>query len=137
MLKSIVCTYPDFRTLPKGVKQMLVISENLFFEEIHTAPAKAANEQTAAGAPTGDALVQVGAAYISYGQNDKAAAAISKGIAKGGLKSPDEANLLLGIAQLRQRNNAAAQQAFDKVAGSSNAGYARLGRLWALRAHSA
>lgn len=94
-------------------------------------------EQTAAGAPNGDALVQVGAAYISYGQNDKALAAISKGIAKGGLKSPDEANLLLGIAQLRQKNNAAAQQAFDKVASSSNSGYARLGKLWALRAHSA
>ena len=46
-------------------------------------------------------------------------------------------NLLLGLAQLRQRNNAAAQQAFDKVASSSNNGYARLGKLWSLRAHSA
>jgi len=81
--------------------------------------------------------VQVGAAYISYGQNDKAVAALTKGIAKGGLKSPDEANLLLGIAQLRQRNSSAAQQSFDKVASSSNSGYARLGKLWALRAHSA
>jgi hypothetical protein len=94
-------------------------------------------EQTAAGAATGDPLVQLGAAYISYGQNDKAVAAITKGIAKGGLKSSDEANLLLGIAQLRQRNGGAAQQAFDKVAASSNGGYARLGKLWALRAHSA
>jgi tetratricopeptide (TPR) repeat protein len=94
-------------------------------------------EQTAAAAPNGDALIQLGAAYISYGQNDKAVAAISKGIAKGGLKSPDEANLLLGLAQLRQKNNSAAQQAFDKVASSSNNGYARLGKLWALRAHSA
>jgi hypothetical protein len=94
-------------------------------------------EHTAEAAPNGDPLVQLGAAYISYGQNDKAVAAITKGIAKGGLKSPDEANLLLGIAQLRQKNNAAAQQAFDKVAASSNNGYARLGKLWALRAHSA
>lgn len=37
MLKSIVCTYPDFRALPKGLKQMLVTSENLFFSEVHTA----------------------------------------------------------------------------------------------------
>jgi hypothetical protein len=94
-------------------------------------------EHTAEAAPNGDPLVQLGAAYISYGQNDKAVAAITKGIAKGGLKSPDEANLLLGIAQLRQKNNAAAQQSFDKVGGSSNSGYARLGKLWALRAHSA
>ncbi len=94
-------------------------------------------EHTAEAAPNGDALVQLGAAYISYGQNDKAVAAITKGIGKGGLKSPDEANLLLGIAQLRQKNNAAAQQAFDKVGSSSNSGYSRLGKLWALRAHSA
>jgi len=37
MTKSIVCTYPDFRTLPKGVRQMLVISETLFFDEVQTA----------------------------------------------------------------------------------------------------
>jgi hypothetical protein len=48
MLKSIVCTYPDFRTLPKGLKQMLVISENLFFEETHTAPAETTREPAAA-----------------------------------------------------------------------------------------
>ena len=40
MLKSIVCTYPDFRTLPKGLKQMLVASENLFFNEVSAAPAQ-------------------------------------------------------------------------------------------------
>jgi hypothetical protein len=50
MLKSIVCTYPDFRTLPKGVKQMLVVSENLFFEEMLAAPAKALCELAAAKA---------------------------------------------------------------------------------------
>jgi tetratricopeptide (TPR) repeat protein len=96
----------------------------------------ATTEQAAAAAATGDALVQIGAAYISYGQYDKAVPAITKGIAKGGLKSPDEANLLLGIALLRQKNGAAAQAAFDKVAASSNVGYSRLGKLWALRAHS-
>jgi len=129
-------------------------AKNVFVEQrdkdryqhlLEGAKQRAANDQaqlatvahTAEGAPNGDPLVQLGAAYISYGQNDKAVAAISKGIAKGGLKSPDEASLLLGIAQLRQRNNAAAQQSFDKVAASSNNGYARLGKLWALRAHSA
>src|SRR5579863_5605264 len=37
MLKSIVCTYPDFRMLPKGLKQMLLASENLFFNEVSSA----------------------------------------------------------------------------------------------------
>jgi len=94
------------------------------------------SEHSAESAASGDPLVQVGGAYLSYSQPDKAAAAISKGIAKGGLKNPDEANLLLGIAQLRLRNPAEAQKAFDKVGASSNSGYARLGKLWALRAHN-
>jgi tetratricopeptide (TPR) repeat protein len=91
-------------------------------------------EQDAAAAPQGDKLVQVGAAYMSYGQNDKAIAAITKGVAKGSLKYPDEANLLLGIAQLRSHNASDAQRSFEKVGGSSNPGYARLGKLWALHA---
>ncbi len=94
----------------------------------------ASQEQAAASAAGGEALVQVGAAYLSYGQNDKAVAAISRGIAKGQLKSADEANLLLGIADLRMKNVGDAQRAFEKVAASSNSGYARLGRLWALHA---
>jgi hypothetical protein len=30
-MRTIILTYPGFRSLPKGVKQMLVTSENLFF----------------------------------------------------------------------------------------------------------
>jgi Tfp pilus assembly protein PilF len=82
----------------------------------------------------GNGYVQLGAAYLSYGQYDKAVANINKGLQKGGLKSVDEANLLLGIAQLRMKNASDAQRAFEKVTTSSNAGYARLGKLWALRA---
>jgi hypothetical protein len=92
------------------------------------------SERDAANAPNGDKLVQVGAAYMSYGQNDKAVALIGKGIAKGNLKYPDEANLLLGIAQLRSHNASDAQRSFEKVGASSNSGYARLGKLWALHA---
>lgn len=92
------------------------------------------NEAEAEKAPGGDRLVQVGAAYLSYGQNDKAITVINKGIAKGSLKYADEAYLLLGIAQLRAHNAADAQRSFEKVAASSNSGYARLGKLWALHA---
>jgi len=61
-------------------------------------------------------------------------ACITKGIAKGGLKSPEEANVLLGISQLRLKNTGEAQRAFVKAAGSRNAAYTQLGRLWALHA---
>ena len=33
MLHSITATYPDFQALPKGVKQMLLVSESMFFDE--------------------------------------------------------------------------------------------------------
>jgi hypothetical protein len=92
------------------------------------------SESAAAQAPTGDAYLKVGADYLSYGQNDKALAAINKGIAKGNLKSPDEGRLLLGIAKLRMKSAADAERDFEKVSLSSNTAYARLGRLWALHA---
>lgn len=31
-MKSILVTYPDFRSLPKGIKRLLVTSESLFFD---------------------------------------------------------------------------------------------------------
>lgn len=94
------------------------------------------SEKDAAVAPTGDAYLRLGAAYLSYGQNDKALAAITKSIDKGNLKSADEARLLLGIAKLRAKNAPEAERDFDKVSMSSNTAYARLGRLWALHAGS-
>lgn len=40
-MKSIMITYPNFRALPKGVKQMLLASESFFFEEMSAAPKRA------------------------------------------------------------------------------------------------
>lgn len=95
-----------------------------------------AQEAKAGTAATGDSLVAIGAAYLSYGQADKAANAISQGISKGGLKYAEEANLLLGVAQLKSHNAAAAGDTFDKVGKSNDAAYAQLGKLWALRSKS-
>lgn len=99
---------------------------------------RAAADQASLGKTTptdGTGYVQMGAAYMTYGQYDPAIADISKGIQMGGLKSADEANLLLGIAELRNKNSAEAQKVFDKVAStSSDPGYAKLARLWALHA---
>jgi hypothetical protein len=36
-MKSIVVTYPDFQSLPKGIKRMLVTSESVFFGDARTA----------------------------------------------------------------------------------------------------
>jgi len=94
----------------------------------------AKDEKAAATAPTGDALVQIGAAYMGFGQIDQAIAAINAGIAKGNLKHPDEDYMLLGIAYGRARNSSEAVKAFDKA--NADPKYARLARLWALQARS-
>jgi hypothetical protein len=39
-MKSIITTYPDFQSLPRGVKKMLLASENYFFREIISTPIK-------------------------------------------------------------------------------------------------
>jgi len=39
-MKSILVTYPNFRTLPKGLKQLLLASESFFFNETKTAADK-------------------------------------------------------------------------------------------------
>jgi hypothetical protein len=93
-------------------------------------------EQQAKSAATGDPLVSVGAAYMTYGQPDKAVDLIQQGIQKGSLKFPDQAQLLLGMAELHANKSADARKAFAEVAKSSNEGYARLGKLWELHVES-
>jgi len=92
------------------------------------------DEKDAAAAATGDPYVQVGAAYLGFGEPEKAVTAITTGIAKGKLKYPDEAYLLLGMAYERSKNKAEAVKAFGRA--TSNPKYARLAKLWVLEARS-
>ena len=39
-LRSIAVTYPDFQSLPMGVKSLLVTSESLYFGDAKNAPAE-------------------------------------------------------------------------------------------------
>ncbi len=100
--------------------------------------ALAKNEAAAKSAATGDALVKVGAQYLSFGDNAKAIECIQKGIAKGSLakgdpleaQRNDEAGLLLGIAYLRNNNKAEAAKAFRTV--KRDPIMARIAALWIL-----
>ena len=102
------------------------------------AEGKASIEQralSAAGNKDGGDLVQIGYAYATMGQADKGVPLIEQGIAKGGLKRPDDAKLRLGLALLQTgKNKAKAVQTLRSVQG--NDGSADLGRLWALYANS-
>ena len=84
-----------------------------------------------AEAVEGDALVQVGYAYVTLGQVDQGIALIEKGIAKGGLRRPQDAKLRLGTAQLQSaKQKGKAAQTLRGLTG--NDGAAEIGRLWTL-----
>jgi len=95
----------------------------------------AKSEKDADAAPTGAKNVGVGLAYLGYGQYDKAVDQISKGLAKGGLRSEPEARLLLGIAQLKAGHKEDANKSFHAVKGDPS--LERLANLWSLHAKQA
>ena len=92
-------------------------------------------DASAKAKPAGDADVKLGAAYLSYGQNDKAIEALQRGIGKGGVKSPDEAGLLLGIAYMRTGNKPEAVKAFETV--NKTPGMTRIAKMWLIQAKKA
>jgi hypothetical protein len=96
------------------------------------AEAKAAIDgraEAAAAEKSGDDLVKVGYAYVTMGQVEKGQSLIEKGIAKGGLRFPEDAKLRLGMAQQQSpKTRAAATQTLRSV--KSNDGAADIARLW-------
>jgi TolA-binding protein len=83
-------------------------------------------------AKEGGALVNNGYNLVIYGQYDKGIALIQKGIAKGGLKHPEDAKLHLGEAYLLAGKADDAAKTLKTVQGGD--GTQDLARLWALHA---
>jgi hypothetical protein len=93
---------------------------------------RAEDERQAAAAKSGDPMVSLGMSLVYSGQAAKGVQLIQQGIAKGGLKRPEDAKLHLGIGQLVAGDKAKAQATFKTVQGAD--GTADLARLWALYA---
>ena len=76
-------------------------------------------EQSAATKGTGEELAQLGVAQASYEQYEKAAQSLQAGIAKGGVKRLDQAQIVLGYALVKLNRIDEAQAAFGSVAPDS------------------
>ncbi len=92
-------------------------------------------EKEADAATTGDKNLAVGRAYLGYGQYDKAADQLSKGLSKGSVKNEADARLTLGIAQLKGGHKDDAMKTFKAVKGDP--ALERLANLWGLHAKQA
>lgn len=116
---------------PEAARQQRL--RDLAVRQLADAKASIASRAAAAqSAKDGNELVQIGHAYATMGQPDRGAALIQEGIAKGGLKRPEDAKLLLGQALLQAGKKARAAQVLRSVQGSDGA--ADLGRSFALLA---
>ncbi|HEX9171699.1 MAG TPA: hypothetical protein VF861_03475 [Telluria sp.] len=87
-----------------------------------------AGEASAAKSKNGAGLVNLGWAYVTMGQADKGIDLIKQGIAKGGMKRPDEGKLRLGMAYAKAGRKADAIQAFESV--KAGGGLSDLARYW-------
>ncbi len=91
------------------------------------------NIAAATAAKDGNDLVQVGTVLISMGQAEQGASLIQQGIAKAGLKRPEDSKLRLGQALAQNpKTRAKGQQTLRSVQGTDGA--ADLGRLYAVLA---
>lgn len=91
-------------------------------------------ERDAAKAATGQGDVALGLAYGSFGQYEKAAAALSNGLRKGGVRDADQAQIMLGIANLKVAKKSDAIKAFEEV--KTDPQMADVARLWIIVARS-
>ena len=88
------------------------------------------NEKAALAAKDGNALVVQGLLETTQDNAAKGADLIAQGIARGGLRQPDEAKLHLGYAQVRAGRDADAMKTFQSVGGAN--GTASLAHVWIL-----
>jgi hypothetical protein len=96
---------------------------------------RAREEKAALAARDGNALVGLGQVLVAEGKLEAGIAMLEQGIARGGLRQPEEARLHLGIAQALAGRNDVAKQTLGATKGGP--GMDELARLWTLYASSA
>ena len=85
----------------------------------------------AAKQTNGEIDVKLGESYYTYGRYDEAIAALQKGIEKGGLKDPADAQTTLGLVLLAAGKRPEALAALDKAAAIGGAG-GQVAHVWGL-----
>ena len=96
---------------------------------------KAVNESSARSAKDGNALVSLGLLETVGGNAQQGAKMIEEGIAKGGIRNPEEATLHLGYAQIKAGRDADALKTLQTIKSGPN-GITQIAHVWILYAQS-
>jgi tetratricopeptide (TPR) repeat protein len=118
--------------LTKGSKsgELMTQANQFLARDQQTLTALAAE---AAKQKNGEVDVKLGESYLTYGRYDEAIASMQKGIAKGGLKDPADAQTTLGIALFNAGKKPEAAQAFEQASvANPNSSAGRVAHAWAL-----
>jgi tetratricopeptide (TPR) repeat protein len=116
--------------LTKGNKsgELLTQANQMLTRDQQDLPTLAAE---AAKATNGEIDIKLGESYYSYGRMDEAIASLKKGIEKGGLKDPADAQTTLGVVLLAAGKREEALAALDKGAALGGAA-GQVAHVWAL-----
>ncbi len=90
-------------------------------------------EADAKASKNGELDVVLGSSLFGYGEFARSVEALSRGLTKGGLKNLPDAQLMLGMAQVRAGAKPEAVQTFRSIK-TDDAFTQRVARLWALHA---
>lgn len=131
------------RALERGMKEGIVPSAGTNQQTLQEAKAAVAQDrrslpaESAAAAKNakGEPDAKVGLGFYSTGDYEQAAAAVRRGIGKGGVARIDDANLLLGAALVELGRRDEARAAFEAARAAAPAGshLARIAGLWLAR----
>ena len=119
--------YKAAKVLDEGIKDGSVEKTSKNYEILGNAWRQAqeidkaipAMEEAAERSDSGELYARLGNIYLDGDQNEKAISAISKGLSRGGVKRPDNARLVLGMAYFNTKQYAKAREAFE-AAGRDN-----------------
>ena len=126
--------YPAAKVVDQGLKDGIVEEKSKNFELAGTAWRQAQErakaipmmEKAAAKAEDGELYARLGNVYLDGDQFEKAVDAITKGLERGGVKRPDQARLVLGMAHFNLGNYNSARKAFRAAAKDDRSkGYAQ------------
>lgn len=90
-------------------------------------------EADAKASKTGELDLAVGTSYFGNGDYPKAIEALNRSLTKGGLKNPVDAQLTIGVAQIRANNKAEAVKTFRAIK-TDDAVSQNIAKLWVLYA---